>query len=318
MATIQRRERQDASGKIRVTYRVRWWDPDKKQRSKVFTRLREAERFRDTVAADMIRGQYIDPDGGKVLFESYAKEWLKHQTFDELTREAVELRLRLHAYPVLGGMWVKDIKPSTIQAWLRSLSELSNAYQMVIYANVSTVFAAAVDNELILKNPCRASSVNRPKRLQRKFTPWSPERVAAVRAELPEKFELAAVLGAGLGLRQGEIFGLSPDDVDFLRGHVEVRRQVKVFNGNKLVFALPKGRKTRRVPLPESVRDAIAAHLTLHPARSVTLPWDTTDGAPRTVDLLLTTRESGAVNRNYFNPKIWKPALGRVSQSQRR
>lgn len=312
MATIQRRERPDASGKIRVTYRVRWWDPDKKQRSKVFTRLREAERFRDTVAADMIRGQYIDPDGGKILFESYAKEWLKHQTFDELTREAVEVRLRLHAFPVLGGMWLKDIKPSTIQAWLRGLKDLANSYQMVIYANVSTIFAAAVDNELIVKNPCRASSVNRPKPRHHKVIPWTADRLRSVRTELPERFALAAVLGAGLGMRQGEIFGLAVEDIDFLRGRVEVRRQIKVFGGNKLVFALPKGRKTRRIPLPESVRDAIATHLTLHPARSVTLPWDTLDGAPRSVELLLSTRESGALNRNYFNPKIWKPALVRA------
>ena len=75
------------------------------------------------------------------------------------------------------------------------------------------------------------------------------------------------------------------------------------------MFALPKGRKTRRVPLPESVRDAIAAHLTLHPAHSVTLPWEKLDGASRSFDLLLNTRERGALNRNYFNPKIWKPAL---------
>ncbi|WP_415836688.1 tyrosine-type recombinase/integrase, partial [Nocardioides marinus] len=38
-------------------------------------------------------------------------------------------------------------------------------------------------------------------------------------------------------------------------------------------------------------------------------PWDRSDGAPRSVDLILFSRESGALNRNYFNPKIWRPAL---------
>jgi integrase len=33
---------------------------------------------------------------------------------------------------------------------------------------------------------------------------------------------------AGLGLRQGECFGLAVDDVDFLRGVVHVRRQVRI------------------------------------------------------------------------------------------
>jgi hypothetical protein len=33
---------------------------------------------------------------------TYADQWLAAQTFDPSTREAVELRLRLHVYPVLG------------------------------------------------------------------------------------------------------------------------------------------------------------------------------------------------------------------------
>lgn len=97
--------------------------------------------------------------------------------------------------------------------------------------------------------------------------------------------------------------------VDFLRGVVEVRRQVRLFGSNRQAFALPKGGKTRTVPLPASVRDLLAAHLSAHPPRSVTLPWRTLDGDPVTVPLVLSTRESTALNRNYFNTYVWKPAL---------
>jgi integrase len=58
-----------------------------------------------------------------------------------------------------------------------------------------------------------------------------------------------------------------------------------------------------------SVRDTRAAYLEQFPARAVTLAWDRPDGALITVRLALTTRESNAVNRHYFNAKIWKPAL---------
>lgn len=44
-------------------------------------------------------------------------------------------------------------------------------------------------------------------------------------------------------------------------------------------------------------------------SRTVTLPWDGPDCTPVTLGLVLTTRESTAVNRHYFNAKIWKPAL---------
>ena len=56
---------------------------------------------------------------------------------------------------------------------------------------------------------------------------------------------------------------------------------------NRQVFALPKGRKTRTVPLPESVKDELAAHLTRYPAKRVSLPWETIDGDPVEVPLVL-------------------------------
>jgi integrase len=125
---------------------------------------------------------------------------------------------------------------------------------------------------------------------------------------LPERFSIAVMLAAGLGLRQGEVFGLAVDDIDFLRGVVHVRRQVKVVRGRQ-IFALPKYRKTRDVPLPESVAHEVAAHLQRFPALSVSLPWETTTGDAVEVPLILTSRERRAVNRNYFNAKVWKPAL---------
>lgn len=312
MAHIERRERRNKDGGVIRSYRVRWRGPDGAERSKSFKRKVDADRFAATVSADLVRGQYVDPDAGKILFETYAKQWLEAQTFDEGTRIAVELRLRLHAYPVLGNRFLNDIQPSTIQGWLRSLSHLAVTYRQVIFANVSTVFTAAVDDSLIQSNPCRARSVRRPRPDRHKVIPWSRERVLAVRDELPERYQLVVWLGAGLGLRQGEIFGLSPDDIDLERGEIHVRRQVKLFPANKQIFATPKGRKTRHVPLPDAVLEAINAHVTRYPPVDVTLPWERTDGPPRTVPLLIYSRERKAVGRNYFNSGIWKPALMRA------
>jgi integrase len=312
MAHIERREWVNRRGEKQRSYHVRWRLADGSQRSKSFKRKVDATRFAATISADVVRGQYVDPDAGSILFETYAKNWLKVQTFDELTREAVELRLRLHAFPHLGKKHLNDIQPSMVQAWLRSLDHLAPSYRVVIFANVSTVFTAAVEDSLIVRNPCHSKSVRRPKVTQRKVIPWPTDRVLAVRDELPERYQLSVWLGAGLGLRQGEFFGLSPDDVDISRGEIHVRRQIKVFAGNKLVFALPKGRKTRDVPLPEGVLDAINRHMTAFPPVDVTLPWETPAGKPVTTSLVMTTREKAALNRNYFNSFIWKPALVRA------
>ena len=87
----------------------------------------------------------------------------------------------------------------------------------------------------------------------------------------------------------------------------------------KLCFALPKGRKVRDVPLPSSVSKAIRQHTELFAPVPVTMPWDDPRPAetpveakhrrPRTYNLLVTGRERKAINRNYFNSYVWKPAL---------
>lgn len=318
MASIDRRVRRSRDGEQQLRYIVRWREPGGGARSKTFTRKTDANRFAATVSADIVRGQYFDPDAGKISFKEYASKWLEAQTFDEGTQEAVELRLRLHAYPGLGAKLLSDVKPSTIQTWLRGLSELAPTYQQVIFANVSTVFTAAVDDSLIQKNPCKASSVRQPKPEQRKLTPWTAGNVTNVRSALPNRYQVVAQLGAGLGLRQGEIFGLSPDDIDIEKGEIQIVRQVKLRASNKQLFGLPKGRKTRRVPLPDSVLDAINEHMTRYPPREVTLPWDRLDGTERTFTLLLTTRERSALNRNYFNTYIWRPALEKAGIEAKR
>lgn len=291
-----------------VRWDARWRDTDGKQRKLTKPTKREAEQELSRIEADLSRGLYIAPDAGKVTFRAYADEWLKGQGFDRSTHDAVELRLRLHAYPTLGSLQLRAVTPSHIRTWLVGMT-MADSYKKTIYVNVSCVFSAAVDDSLIPRSPFSARSVKSPKVEARKVIPWPIDQVLALHDALPERFQIVSTIAAGLGLRQGEVFGLSPDDVDFLRGRVEVRRQVKVFGGNRLALSLPKGGKTRTVPLPSTVRDELAAYLTEYPPKSVALPWALPEGDPVTVPLVLTTREGKALNRNYVNTHIWKPAL---------
>ncbi len=293
-------------------YQVRYRDPGDRQRSRHFRLKGDADRFAATVEADMARGRYVDPAAGRIPLRQYTAQWLVGQTFDESTRIATELRLRLHVTPHLGDVPLAAIRPSAIQIWLRQLQKtLAPRYVRVIHANLSAILNAAVEDDLIAKNPCRSSSVKLPALDPDKVQPWTTKQVLAVREAVPARYRVMVSLAAGCGLRQGEIFGLAVDDVDFDRGVVNVRRQVKLL-GSRTVFARPKGKKTREVPLPESVARELKAHLVAFPARSVELPWEALDGPARTYELVLTTRESGALIRNYINPRIWKPALVRA------
>jgi integrase len=122
----------------------------------------------------------------------------------------------------------------------------------------------------------------------------------------------------GCGTWQGEIFGLSVDDLDLDTGWLQVRRQVKrVYS--RLVFGLPKNDKERRVPLPASIAASLRAYLDEYPPVRVTLPWeDPQSDELATVPLIFVTSRRGAINRSHFNGKIWHPALEAVGIPQTR
>lgn len=304
MASIRRRS--TAKG---LRYDVRYRDPSGGFRTQTFDKKAKADDFAATVEADMLRGVFIDPAAGKTTLATYAWKWLEAQTFDRSTHDGVEIRLRLHILPVLGSRELRSIKPSAIQSWLRGLDALAPRYRQVIFANLSTILSAAVDDEIIPKNPCRAPSVTKPRAVRHKVIPWPLERVPAVREALPSRYRVLVTLAFGLGLRQGECFGLGVDDIDWLRGTVEIRRQVKLIGGQWKVFAPPKGQKARTVPLPASVRDELAAHLAQYPSIDVELPYGEPGCDPRGARLVVTSREAGALDRGYINSRIWKPAL---------
>jgi integrase len=297
------------NGKPLVRYQVMYRDPEGTQKSRNFERKADAKAFAASVEVDKSRGAYTDPAAGRTTFRAYAEGFLSRQTSNVSTQEATALRLRLHVLPAIGGKRLNSITPANVQALIKSLSaSLAPTYVRVILANMSAVFTAAVDDGCIVKNPCAASSVSAPRVAAQRLEPWRQEQVVAVHAALPEPYRIIVTLAAGLGLRQGEVFGLSPEDVNFLRGVVHVRCQVKIV-GNRLVYAAPKGGKVRDVPLPESVALDLAAHLASHPARAVVLPSDEPQGREQSRTLVLSSREDGALNRNYINAKLWKPAL---------
>ncbi|GAY11775.1 site-specific integrase [Pseudonocardia sp. N23] len=305
------REKTSGHGKG-MRYRVRYIDPDNKERSKSFAdgNKRAAENWLVEVENDKNKGSYLDPTAGRVTFKAFADSWLSAQTFDESTRSAVETRLRVHVYPYFGDRELRAIGPSVVQSWVRQLQQrgLAETYRRTIFANVSGVFTAAIDDERLRRNPCAAKSVTRPRGEYPKITPWETEKVARVRHEIGERYRLLVSIGAGCGLRQGEAFGLSPDDIDLEAKMIRVVRQVKLLNG-KFVFAPPKHGRVRDVPLPSSVAAAIREHLKTYKPVAFTLPWRDLTGKATTVPLLTWTRERGTLNRNSFNHHVWKPAL---------
>ena len=289
-------------------WKARYLDPDGTERSKAFARKADAEKFLTQVGADLLRGSYLDPDAGKVTLRRYAERWQATRSWDASTRQTMEYRIARYILPVLGDKQLDQLarQPSLISGWAAGLRVSAQTASQALSA-LSSIMSAAVDDGLVSRNPCRAGSVRAPRVQRRKVIPWTTAQVAAVRAALDARHEAMADCGAGLGLRQGEIFGLTLDAVDFLRRTVRVRIQVRLV-GNRAVFAPPKGGRERDVPLPGLVSAALASHPKQFPARPVPLPWLEPGSKPRTETLVFTTVRGLAFHRTTFNDEVWRPA----------
>jgi integrase len=295
-----------------LRYKVRYLDPSGVEKSKSFPdrQKKRADAFLIEVESTKLEGKYVDPKAGNRKFKTQAENWIKAQSPDAASREAVQSRLDSRINPHFGEMPLGKIKPATIREWLGKLDEerLSENYKTVLFTTVSSVLDSAVEDKLIIDNPCKAKTIKRPVSVSPDIVVWPDDRVMEVEGSIDPRFAIVVPLGAGCGLRQGEILGVSPDDIDEEGMVLRVQRQLRVVRGT-LVFAPPKGGKRRVVPLASGVLVAIKEHTKLFAPVTVTLPWKDPGGEPVTVRLLATGENGRLYTGDLFHKVVWMGAF---------
>ncbi|GAA4225911.1 hypothetical protein GCM10022254_09000 [Actinomadura meridiana] len=314
-------------------WQVRWREDNKRQGKQNFAERygddpeQHAEAYDAQVTNDLNTDSYITPERAKITLGEFAAEWRAGLTGDSVSLEGIDRRLKHirgtddDPTPIAKTPISKLAKrPSMIQQWVKSLQNrgLAPGYIRDIRNTLSSVFIAAIDDGIAHKNPTRSSSVQLPPLDETLIEPWTPGMVAAARGELEERKDCGAMadLGAGAGLRQGEIFGVAEEDIVFLgrkqNRKIKVRRQVKLVKDPETdkhvpVFAPPKRGKTRDVPLSDVLGRKLSAHIEANSPRAVTLPWKKPDGKPVTVKLLFVRPDGKAWHRKNFE-YLWRAA----------
>ncbi|MEU6964364.1 tyrosine-type recombinase/integrase [Streptomyces chrestomyceticus] len=282
-------------------------------RDRSFETLEDAKAWLRRSSTDQERGEFVDPRDGSILLEDYVQRfWFPGMSGSIKTRQNQSRKVLLHVLPHLGQVPLRDVTAARLRAYIADLEKsCSPQYARAILGALSSIFETAIDDKRLIRNPMRAKSVRWPKADEVRREAWPLETARQMRDSISDRYRITVVLGVGCGLRQGEVFGLSPDDIDYEKGVIYVRRQVQTFCG-RLYFTLPKGGKTRVADMPVSVACELREHSEKYPAVEVELPWGEPGKPTRTVLLLLTTRFGNAVAVNTYNTYIWKPALARV------
>ena len=207
MAHIRRHPR---SGRWQVRYR----DPSGRERSKTFERKTDATRFAATVTADVVRGDFIDPQAGKTTMGEFALRWQATRShLAQATRDQDRHYLNSLILPTFGTRAVAGIRRSEVETWLANL----NAAPATKGRRCRTGSGAAGgggrwgdQGEPVRRYPAPFAE---PRREGRALTEDDVTAVISAAEQIDESTAGMVWLMARAGLRIGEVLALRRDDL---------------------------------------------------------------------------------------------------------
>jgi integrase len=275
------------SGRHRAVYR----DAEDKRWSKTFEKKADARRWLAAAETDRARGHWVDPRGGAIVLQDWAELWFTSRTVRPSTHANDLARYRNHLRPAFGDVPLKDLSPIRIRTFVAQLgARRAPGTVRHVHALLSTMLSDAVEEGLLLSNPCRRTALPQAPRTEAVYL--SPTQLEVLAGAIDPHYRCLLLTAAGTGMRWGELTGLRRDRLDLLRRRLRIDQTLVDING-ELSFGQPKTRgSARTVSLPDPVVEALAAHLVGH-----------------TSELVFTSPEGEALRRSNFYHRVWVPAV---------
>jgi integrase len=278
------------------TWQVRWRDPTGRQRAKNFRTKAHAEEFERTTLVDQTRGEWVDPDRGRITLQAWADEWLAAS--HHLRPRSLEMyRTALgHILPVLGHVPLGKLSDTHIDRYLAAKTgELSPSTVHRHYRTLRTMLRQAVKRGRIPRSPIDAVAEPRiPAKEMRFLTATQVETLASA---IDTRYRTLVLVAGWGGPRWGELAGLRAGRVDVDRNRIHIVEQVDLTGR---VRSEPKTAAGRRwVGLPPSVMAELAETLD-----GDGLVWTSPQGAP--------LRHANFMRR-YWNPAATRAGLAGVT-----
>ena len=226
-----------------------------------FATKRDAEQWLVLKEAEIARGEWIDPNAGKVPFDVYAKQWIDDRVLKPRSEGLYRSLLRNHLSPTFGNYDLADIREADVRRWRKERlgvvgqSTVAKAYQLL-----KSILNTAVDDELIRRNPCRIKGAGTPDTPEREMIPLT--KVVEILNVIPDRYRALVLLGTFASLRWGELAALRRKHLDLNAGVVRVAGSLAELDGGKPLEDTPKSRAGRRiVSIPPEIIPDLQAHL---------------------------------------------------------
>lgn len=149
--------------------------------------------------------------------------------------------MNVHILPTFGSRQIGGMVPSDIQAVVNSWSsKLSPRTVIRIYGVLRALFSHAVNNDWLVRSPCR--NVKLPRVDGTRRHDLAPEDVTNLSAAMAGEYQAMVPLGAVLGLRWGEVAGLRVGRVDVLGRKLKVEETVSRDGKGRVILGPPKSK----------------------------------------------------------------------------
>lgn len=209
------------------------------------------------------RGGWIDPDAGSIELREYGAAWLTQRPgLSPTTLERYEGSFRLKIVPGLGNLWLSEIDSGTVRRWHTDLLSSGTSWPSAAkaYRVLRAMLNTAIDDELIVRNPCRIKGADNDRSPERPVL--TVDEVTAVVSHTKKRYQLMVLMAAFTTLRLGELAALRRCDVDVDSGWVYVRQGQVELSSGKLLVKRPKSEAgKRRVGIPTDLLPALRWHL---------------------------------------------------------
>lgn len=272
MATIEKRVRNGET-----SYRARYRTPAGVQRSKVFARKIDAERFLTTVEAAKLTGAFIDPALSKATVREWAHQWLDGQAHVKPTTYArYEGIVRKHLDPVWGHVPLGKVTHSDVQAWITAVSKTHSPSSVrKMHRVLSLVLDMAVKDGRLVRNVAKGVNLPRPVKHEHRYLthgqvdaladaiahPTDVSKHVPLADRQRDAYRLIVLFLAYTGLRWGEMAALRVGRLQLARRRAVIVESVTPVAGQGLVWGTPKTHQRREVPIPRFLLADLEAHV---------------------------------------------------------
>ena len=278
-------------------YQARYVGPDGLLRPapETFRTKKDADDWLADKQTEMRRGDWHDPDAGKIPFGEYAAAWITERELTTTTRQLYGSLLRHHLEPSFGALNVAEISPPLVRRWRADKLAGGTGPTTVAkaYALLRAIMGTAVADLLIRRNPCTikgASTVHTPER-----PTATVQEVYDLASAIQARYRVLVLMAGFLGLRWGELIGLHRRDIDLDHAAVRVRRSVAELNNGQREIKAPKSAAGKRtVAIPAAIVPDLRVHLELYAERGA-------DGR------VFVGAKGATPRRNHFN-RLWRKA----------